>query len=262
MTRATIRVPRPCAEDWARMTPTAQGRHCSACQHTVTDFTQRTDAEILALLRQAAGGRVCGRFRAEQLDRELVHAPAAAPRWRAWLLTAAALWGVPAAAQSLRGTHSGGPMPVGGNAPVTQQSVPTGVLDRPAAVPDTAKGLKQGEPALDGAVRRVTGRVVDQATGENIPGVTVLWQGSTIGTSTGLDGRFVLEGPVPTGAVLQLSSVGWVPKEVRIPDLNQPLALQMDTQVLGGLIYMPAWYTPRGLWYRLRSVPRRLTGRW
>lgn len=261
MTRATIQVPRPCAEDWARMTPTAQGRHCAACQHTVTDFTRRTDAEILALLRQAAGGRVCGRFRAEQLNRELVHAPAAAPRWRAWLLTAAALWGVPAAAQSLRPTHSGGPVP-SANVPTTQQSAPAGVPDRLAAVSDTAKSIKLGEPAVDGAVQRVTGRVVDQATGEKIPGVTVVLQGSTIGTSTELDGSFVLEGPIPARAVLRLSSVGWVTKEVRVLDLNQPLTLRMDTQVLGGLIYMPAWYSPRGLWYRLRALPRRLTGRW
>lgn len=277
MTRATIQVPRPCAEDWARMTPTAQGRHCSACQLTVTDFTQRTDAEILALLRQAAGGRVCGRFRAEQLDRELVHAPAAAPRWRAWLLTAAALWGVPAAAQNLRPTHPGGPVPLGGNAPATQQSAPAGVMDRPAAGSDTVAGSKLGEPTVVHApsLRHITGRVTDAKTKEALPGVTVLVKGTSTGCSTDADGRFVLDAQLPAEAVLVFSSLGYNQQEMRLAGLPQAQNLaevvmaaeewspgEVVTVMTGGIRLYYSWYTPRGLWYRLRSLPRRLTGRW
>jgi hypothetical protein len=60
------------------MTPASGGRHCAACQKTVVDFTQKTDAEILAALRQAAG-QTCGRLRPDQVGRPLV-APTAAPR--------------------------------------------------------------------------------------------------------------------------------------------------------------------------------------
>ena len=56
------------------MTPTAGGRHCTACAKTVTDFTHMTDAQILEVLRRSAGG--CGQFRNDQLNRNLVFPPA------------------------------------------------------------------------------------------------------------------------------------------------------------------------------------------
>lgn len=86
MKQVLLAVPLPCPERWAAMTPMAQGRHCAACQKTVVDFTQKTDAEILAYLAQAGRGNTCGRFRREQLGRPLRPVlPAPATRWQAWL---------------------------------------------------------------------------------------------------------------------------------------------------------------------------------
>ncbi|NVO84912.1 hypothetical protein [Hymenobacter terrestris] len=44
----TISVPQPCSENWAAMTPAAQGRHCAACAKTVVDFSCMTDAQVVA----------------------------------------------------------------------------------------------------------------------------------------------------------------------------------------------------------------------
>ena len=88
----TLHLAQSCQESWAAMTPTGAGRHCAACQKTVVDFTQKTDAEILAHLARAAGG-TCGRLHAGQLGRPL-QLPAPASRWRALLgalLTAGSL---------------------------------------------------------------------------------------------------------------------------------------------------------------------------
>ena len=57
------------------MTPAGPGRHCAACAKTVVDFTQQTDAEILAYLARAKGTS-CGRIRADQLVRPLQRAQA------------------------------------------------------------------------------------------------------------------------------------------------------------------------------------------
>jgi hypothetical protein len=86
MNSLTIRIPTPCAESWAAMTPTGGGRHCAACQKTVVNFTQNTDAEILAYLAQATG-RTCGRFRAGQLGqpRRLARQAGRSPHWQLWL---------------------------------------------------------------------------------------------------------------------------------------------------------------------------------
>ncbi|MGI4869996.1 MAG: hypothetical protein ACRYFX_02325 [Janthinobacterium lividum] len=81
----TLLLPTPCAEPWAAMTPTGPGRHCAACAKTVVDFTQKTDAEILAHFRQSRPDGTCGRFRAAQLGRPLVPRPVPVRPWQGWL---------------------------------------------------------------------------------------------------------------------------------------------------------------------------------
>jgi len=67
-----VSIPEPCGEDWAQMTPVPDNtaRHCANCAKNVVDFTGMTDAQLHAHFR-ANGGKVCGRFRADQLDRPL-----------------------------------------------------------------------------------------------------------------------------------------------------------------------------------------------
>lgn len=199
----TLRIPQPCAERWAAMTPTAAGRHCAACAQTVVDFTLKTDAEILAYLAGAAAGRTCGRFAAGQLERPLQRAAPAAPtaRWRAWLAAAVALWGLRAgmageaeaqAATEWRARYWGGPVPA---APVVE------------AAPTVSATAPSASLVVRGVVR-------DSSEHVGMPGVTVLVSNTQIGVSTNVDGAFELAVPaecVHNGTVeIQLSSVGYV----------------------------------------------------
>jgi TonB-linked SusC/RagA family outer membrane protein len=61
--------------------------------------------------------------------------------------------------------------------------------------------------------RAVSGRVVDQKTGEGLPGATVLLKGTTTGISTNADGNFTLTVP-DNGGTLVISSVGMVTQEI------------------------------------------------
>lgn len=63
----TISIPQPCSEDWNAMQPNANGRHCTACATTVTDFTAWAPEEIAAYLMANKGSKVCGRFSQKQL---------------------------------------------------------------------------------------------------------------------------------------------------------------------------------------------------
>ncbi|UYZ63271.1 SusC/RagA family TonB-linked outer membrane protein [Hymenobacter weizhouensis] len=56
--------------------------------------------------------------------------------------------------------------------------------------------------------REITGRVTDAATGQGLPGVTVLVKGTTVGTSTNADGSFTLSAPA-SATTLVFSSVGY-----------------------------------------------------
>jgi hypothetical protein len=70
-----LSIPKPCNEDWSKMTQKEQGRFCSSCSKTVTDFTQKTRKEIQEYLEQKSSGSVCGRFRREQLDAITIEIP-------------------------------------------------------------------------------------------------------------------------------------------------------------------------------------------
>lgn len=67
-----ISIPKPCHEDWAKMTPDAKGAFCGSCQKTVYDFSDKTDEEIISVFEKEEKGKVCGRFAPAQLSRPVV----------------------------------------------------------------------------------------------------------------------------------------------------------------------------------------------
>ncbi|MBD2723047.1 carboxypeptidase-like regulatory domain-containing protein [Hymenobacter armeniacus] len=283
----SIQIPQPCHESWDAMTPATQGRHCAACQKTVVDFTLKTDAEILAYLATAAGGPTCGRFAAGQLERPLQRAVPAAPmaRWRAWLAAAVAVWGVREAVgtsaqaqtpQEWRARYWGGPVPaapvpatsetpapaakaadVQPPSPAGNQSATTGAPMLMSSFPDQLPPRPLTAPVLRGVV-------TDSASGEPIPGVTVLFEGTTVGTSTDKDGLFSLAVPLELvnkkGLEVKVASIGYVSQFRAVAvQAGTPLAfrLQPDVKTLGEVVVAgglmvsalpPAPWHPRALW--------------
>lgn len=167
---ASVHIPQPCAESWAAMTPQGPGRHCAACQKTVVDFTQMSDAEILAVLTQATHG-TCGRFRAEQLARPLLPLAVRGPgRWRAWLAAAGAVW-------VLR---------EGVGAPARAQAA---VEQMPSTTEQKAGKVMMATPAA--MIHLIKGTVVNDKN-EGLLGAIVLIDKTNAGISTDASGRFVL----------------------------------------------------------------------
>lgn len=41
-----ISIPKPCHEDWSKMTPSEKGRFCQSCSKSVIDFTQMSQQSI------------------------------------------------------------------------------------------------------------------------------------------------------------------------------------------------------------------------
>lgn len=218
----TIRLPQPCTESWNAMTPTATGRHCAACQKTVVDFTGKSDAEILTFLAQA-GQHKCGRFATSQLNRPLLaSAPLPTQRWRAWLVAALATWGLREGLAS-----------------------PTKAQEPQAYAPATP-GLTNG-PTLPPELATVTirGVVLDSAAHDNLPGVTVLLKGTTIGTSTDATGHFSLKLAArqwqAAGQTLVVSMIGYHSQAVVLitADAEVPLriGLHIDyTSITSGIV--------------------------
>ncbi|UOQ98644.1 carboxypeptidase-like regulatory domain-containing protein [Hymenobacter sp. 5317J-9] len=283
----SLTVPQPCHESWDAMTPAAQGRHCAACQKTVVDFTLKTDAEILAYLATAAGGPTCGRFAAGQLKRPLQRAVPAAPmaRWRAWLAAAVAVWGVREAVgtsaqaqtpQEWRARYWGGPVPA---APMQKpRKTPAAEAKTAGAQPISHAASQEattGAPMLMSsfpdqlppqplASLVLRGLVTDSISGEPIPGVTVLINGTTVGTSTDKDGLYSLAVPTELaskkGLEVKVASVGFVSQFRTVATqsgMPMNFRLQADMKTLGEVVIAggfmvsampPAPWHPRALW--------------
>ncbi|MFD2200256.1 SusC/RagA family TonB-linked outer membrane protein [Shivajiella indica] len=80
--------------------------------------------------------------------------------------------------------------------------------------------------------REVSGTVLDATLRDPLPGVTVLVKGTTRGTTTDLDGKFILT-VQPTDQVLVFSFVGFTPQEVSIGNLSTfNIELEEDIQSL------------------------------
>jgi hypothetical protein len=69
--QTSIYIPKPCHEDWNKMTPTQQGKFCSACSKQVIDFSLMSDNQIINVLSNQSE-KLCGRFDVEQLQRPLI----------------------------------------------------------------------------------------------------------------------------------------------------------------------------------------------
>lgn len=229
------------------MTPQGPGRHCAACQKTVVDFTQKTDAEILAALTQATSG-TCGRFRAEQLARPLPPAVQGPGRWRAWLTAAVAVWGL------REGT---------GVAAQAQAAVEQGLGA-------TERKLGKVAVAADAPVAVVLkGKVTDASSHEDLPGATVWLKGTSINTAaaTASDGSFKLSVPqelLSTGRfIVTISFVGFKGQQVEIvPAANMQFlefALVPDLTQLGEpeLIVLHKPWHPHRFYYWIARPFRR-----
>lgn len=81
MSQIKITIPEPCHENWNNMLPNEQGRHCKVCDKTVTDFTQQSPEQIKAFMDQHASQKICGRFRASDVETVVITPPPVKLSW-------------------------------------------------------------------------------------------------------------------------------------------------------------------------------------
>lgn len=142
-----IRMPEPCQQDLNAMAVLENGRFCASCSKCVIDFTQKTDREIISIFQESKG-QVCGTFRPDQLNRQLLPAGnQPASRWKAIALAISAYFSARSETEAKPGLNL---------RPIIQET---------SLAPRT-----ETEP---GKRVRVTGHIREKATGNSIPNVLI-----------------------------------------------------------------------------------------
>jgi hypothetical protein len=208
-----LNILQPCHEDWQQMTPAEKGRFCGQCKKTVVDFTSMPDEDLLAYFKQETG-KTCGRFFEQQLGRPIQPNPLQ----RSWLrikwfwatLISGALFANRAAAQN---ATYGDTVVV--TAPKSRTVVTMGFVSKAVSAPIL-----------------VLGQVTDE-TGLPMAGVTVMIEGTTVGTTTNAVGMYELRVKEPGKKVqLQFSSIGYMPvqQQIKIAPFGADFVYQQNVQ--------------------------------
>lgn len=198
-----LQIPQSCSEDWNQMIPEERGRFCNSCQKTVTDFTRMSDSELIEFFKNHKG-EGCGKFTTDQLDREILipKNPFPGLKYLYRLAIPAFLFSMKANAQ--------------------QRTIGRIKVEASPVKCKTNSPLEE--------TNRLKGRVTDNS-GIAIPGASVVITGTIKGTVADSAGYFELSNFI-LGDLIQVSSVGFISKEVRITEIKNDLQVIMESQPL------------------------------
>ncbi|MBX2927651.1 MAG: carboxypeptidase regulatory-like domain-containing protein [Saprospiraceae bacterium] len=205
-----LQVPDPCSESWDAMMPLPGGRYCSRCEKTVVDFSAMPEQQMLGYMLQREG-RVCGRFRSDQLNRPLtLYTPPG--RWQqlraAGLLLSGLTLATGLAAQQLV------------SEPPQMMTIERELVDRPDS--------EQKKRVLSGIVTDAKGEAIIDAT------IFLKWEDgrpSSYGTVSDFDGRFQLHIPeIKSPYRIAISYLGYETREFLPDEIQSPLNVSLQVK--------------------------------
>jgi len=226
MKSVEIKIDRPCSEKWESFEKRGINGFCGSCQKEVVDFTKMSNTEIKDYFLNTKG-EVCGRMRKNQQGTFTFERTSKTQKFLSSLVAAGAM---------------------------LMTSIPAISQEK-----DKIEVVQLAEEDRINVSPKVVSGVVTDDSGETLPGVNVVIKGTTIGTNTDLDGNYRIT--IKRGSSLVFSFVGFETQEVEIGsrsviDISMGGATELGEVMLGGV--SSRWYTPRGLWWRVRGFFRRI----
>ena len=215
-----LQIPKPCQEKWHEMTPEkSDRRHCAVCEKSIVDFSYKTDAEILLHLREN-NGKVCGRFRPDQLNRPvLANAINHSNAKRGGLTAMAASFAALLSAQQ----------------PIeTPVSTPANTEQRPDSIDREVMGKVMFYQYLDTVeMRSISGKILDEMN-EPVIGASIQYADTQVYSRSDANGFFNLNIPMnlldENHLEILIRYTGYPEKRVQLPPiaLKEDIALKQD----------------------------------
>ncbi|WP_053991793.1 carboxypeptidase-like regulatory domain-containing protein [Mangrovimonas sp. TPBH4] len=170
----------PCQENYNEFSPTCKGGFCNSCKTEVVDFTGMDSQEITDYFKNNATQNVCGRFKSSQLT---AHQPTIPIKRTSNFLNGLAFTFLSLFALNSAQSQTIQPKTA------TTENPPSKIQDSSFQKTFVVKGTVSDNEAP-------------------LPGVNVVLQGTSIGTSTDFDGNFEFPIKLKKGDVLVFSYVG------------------------------------------------------
>jgi CarboxypepD_reg-like domain/Secretion system C-terminal sorting domain len=256
-----ITIPEPCHEDWNKMTPVEQGRHCAVCKKNVVDFTTAHDEAIVDFFKNY-NGSACGRFNHEQLNRpiEVIELKPASNflKYAAGLLLPGLMlskvngqkrdtvelkeivvmgYGKKTVGKVVSCTPVAGPVKI--KAKDTFQIKPL----KPVSIDYLLSGKLSCLSYVE--EKHIRGKVIDEHDGAPLANVTIQIAGTKIGTTSGADGSFSLSLTEPA-AKLIFSYVGYEKVEVSVKRFDTTeMKIKMKTYEKGMVEVVAGYVIPK-----------------
>jgi hypothetical protein len=202
------------------MTPGAQGRFCNSCQKTVTDFTQMSDAQLIAFFKKPKQS-TCGRFTQDQLDNDILIPRKRIPWVKYFFQIAlpAFLLSLKSSAQTVR--------------------IKTPIETLPSVTKGKVAPVILGDTTANNSTK-LSGTITD-SEGMPVPYATVFIKGTTNGVAADSLGNFSINN-VLLPCTISVSCVGYAPTEVHVAFKQQHANIQIEVNaqikamILGGAI--------------------------
>ena len=214
----SLQVNKPCSEKFNSFKPTEKGGFCNSCAKEVVDFTGMTSQEVINYFTKNNSTNTCGQFKQDQLTSYTGQIPKTK---RYSYLSAIAL-----AVFSFFSLNN-----------LQAQEVK-----------DT-EGKNSIKIKNDQKTINVKGTVVDESG--PLPGVSILLQGTHIGTETDFDGNFKFPQKLKKGDILVFSFLGMESKKIVINNkksvskIELKVDMKMSSCILMGKVAVKKVYSSK-----------------
>ena len=231
----TINIPKPCHEDWYKMTPTEKGAFCSSCAKEVQDFTNIPTSKLLQHLKEQQNS--CGRFTKRQIQEPLK--TSSQSQWKNRMLALGF--------SSVMATVS-----VANGQTVVSDAIEVQSTLKDVTVNQNPEALADTNITVNGIVK-----VLEQPAA----GVKIQLEGTTMNTISDRDGSFCLEIPVTyleENNTLRFDYLGFtsiiIPVYKTTKDLDVAFTAE-DEVILGGLVIVERRniFKKIGSWFKKKN---------
>lgn len=206
-----ITVPKPCHEDWSKMSSTEKGKFCKSCSKVVVDFTKTSLSEMSNKVLKE--NNLCGRFKETQLNKEIETTNKSSLSKIAF-----------------------------GFALVSTITASEPLFSQKNKEQKEILGIRQEKGFIknDSIQKNIVLKGMVRESEEGLPGVSILLKGTTVGVQTDFDGSFSIKIPNKKrkSTILVISYLGFKTQEIDVLSIKKPLIIEMeeDYTVLGEVV--------------------------